>query len=101
MHDDTAGKPQAPRGAHLKGLESPSKRAAIREEEKVEQILELHRQVTQGGRQQLEVGNSAAAGYQTIDAINKEVATEGKDKAYQTIEGDGTGAEKGKDLIQI
>lgn len=49
----------------------------------------MHRQATQGARQLLEIGNDTDTGYQTIDLINKEVALDGREKTYQTIEGDG------------
>ena len=48
----------------------------------------MHRQVTQGDKQLLEIGNNMDTGYQTIDLINKEVALDGREKPYQTIEED-------------
>jgi len=37
----------------------------------------------------LEIGNNTDTGYQTIDLINKEVAQDGREKTYQTIEEEG------------
>ena len=92
LHDDATGEPHVLKQGNLRNNQRAN--AAIREEERVEQILLLHRQVTQGDRQLLEIGNNTDTGYQTIDLINKQVASAGKDKSHKTIEQDAENEKK-------